>query len=203
MKNQMGIQMGVTITADSFMVGGNWGFVLDSNTDANRILEILQSDERNKIIRVMNGFLVTCNKEALVQSIQQVMPLTQEVLDVHKNRLNMEIIEFQKYLTQILRNGMPTGMLDKDDTVEYTFGIYSCNKMHKMRLNGIEYPAYNLTLSEVTKELLKLRSKMVVYVGVANGYKDLKEITDISQLYSGLELAESQNGALMCICVRK
>ena len=107
----MGIQMGVTITADSFMVGGNWGFVLDSNTDANRILEILQSDERNKIIRVMNGFLVTCNKEALVQSIQQVMPLTQEVLDVHKNRLNMEIIEFQKYLTQILRNGMPTGML--------------------------------------------------------------------------------------------
>lgn len=199
----MGIQMGATITADSFLVGGNWGFVLDSNEDAERILDILKTDEHNKVIRVMNGHIVICNKEILAKNIQQVMPITQEILTVHKNRLNTEILEFQKYLTQILRRGMPKGMFDSNDTVEYTFGIYSCNKMHKLRLNGIEYPAFNLTLSEIVPELLKLRKKMDLYAGVSEGYMDIKNITDIEKLYRGLELAESQNGVLMSICVHK
>jgi hypothetical protein len=75
-----------------------------------------------------------------------------------------------------------------------------------MRINGIEYPAFTLSLSEALKEIVKLNSKLSIYVYVSNGFDKLSNVLAseaLEAVYSGLEIASSGTGAFLTLRFEK
>ena len=134
------INMASVIAADSFYSGANWGFLLEENAEFESILSILNNSNVKKI-RVDNGYIVFCDYEYLKNVIARVEPLTEEVLVRYRTRLQREIPELQKLLTSVLRKNCKY-LDDCGSYYELNIGLYCTNNMNKMRINGIEYPAF-------------------------------------------------------------
>ena len=204
--NNLGLNMAATIAADSFNVGGNWGFLSENNRDFDKILSILRSDNTIKMYSVSNGYIIFVNPNYLSSVISQVEVVTPEVWSRQQTRVSTEVTELQRYLTNILRKSVrPTQV--NPEYEEYTFAIYSCNTLHKLRLNGIEYPAFSLSEKEVIKELAKLRNYVEIYFSVESGFKYIGELSGsagIEEVVKGWEISDTITGVFMTIrIVRK
>ena len=97
-------------------------------------------------------------------------------------------------------------MEDCGSYVEYNIGLYSCNNLHKVRVNGIEYPAFSLTLQEALKEIIKLRDKMTIYANTQDGFFELNQLLsqkNMSVFYNGMDIANSTNAVFLTIRISK
>lgn len=198
--DNVGVNMAASIAADSFYVGGNWGFLLEENSEYDAILDILNNSNVKKI-RLSNGYLVFCDYEYLKNVIARVEPLTEESINRYRTRLQREIPELQKLLTSIIR-GNCKYVEDCGSYYEINIGLYCTNNMHKMRINGIEYPAFTLSLSEALKEIVKINSRVPLYIYVSRNFEKLSEVLAINSLeplYSGLEIASSGTGVFLTL----
>ena len=200
--DNVGLNMAITIAANSFNAGGNWGFLSKRNPDYDKIYKILISSRGGyRMYNVYNGVIVIVPSNYIYSAVTQVEEVTPEVLDRQKNRVNYEIPELQKYLASVIRKMVkPTNITE--DYEEYTFAIYSCNTMHKLRLNGIEYPAFSVSEIEVIKELAKLRKYADIYLSVENGFKSMADLTGnagVDEVIKGLEISDTLTGVFMTI----
>ena len=185
------VNMSAVITASSFYVGGNWGFLLEDNPEFVEILDILNNSNVKKI-RVSNGYIVFCDYDYLQKVVSRVENVTPEILNRGINRLRTEVPEFQKFLTTILRKNC-----------KY---LEDCGSYYKIRINGIEYPAFSLTLSEALKEVVKLNSRMSIYICEASGFEKLNtalSMNSLEPIYSGVEISNSCTGAFLTLRIEK
>lgn len=189
------------IASNSFYVGGNWGFVLKDNEEYNQILTILRQDKNVKYLTVSNGLIVFCDMGYLTQTISQVESVTPEIVEKQKSRASIEIVEFQKFLTQIVHSSSKYGIVE-DGYTEYNIGLYSCNNLHKIRLNGVEYPAFSLSIVEACKEILKISNVMDVYINAEGKFVNIKKLQEglkIQNIVSNLEISNTLTGAFLTI----
>lgn len=198
------VNMSAVITASSFYVGGNWGFLLEDNPEFVEILDILNNSNVKKI-RVSNGYIVFCDYDYLQKVVSRVENVTPEILNRGINRLRTEVPEFQKFLTTILRKNCKY-LEDCGSYYEINIGLYCTNNTHKIRINGIEYPAFSLTLSEALKEVVKLNSRMSIYICEASGFEKLNtalSMNSLEPIYSGVEISNSCTGAFLTLRIEK
>ena len=203
--NNTAVNMAAVVASSSFYNGGNWGFVLENNSEYDGIMGVFNSEPTIKKIKVNNGYIVFCDYNYLLESIRRVEQVSQETMNKYSNRLNTEVPEFQKFLTEVLR-GTSKYMEDCGSYVEYNIGLYSCNNLHKVRVNGIEYPAFSLTLQEALKEIIKLRDKMTIYANTQDGFFELNQLLsqkNMSVFYNGMDIANSTNAVFLTIRISK
>ena len=203
--NDNSMNLAAVIASNSFYVGGNWGFVLKENEEYEKIINILKSINNGGInlLEVSNGMIVFCNTQYLANAINQVDPISTDVWNKQNTRLKSEILEFQKFLTGILRGNSKYGE-KRNGYIEYNIGLYSCNNLHKMRVNGIEYPAYSLSIVEAVKEIIKLKNHLDIYISTKDSFISLNEINnlnDINKLSEGLEISNTLTGVFLTIRV--
>ena len=75
-----------------------------------------------------------------------------------------------------------------------------------MRVNGIEYPAYSLSIVEAVKEIIKLKNHLDIYISTKDSFISLNEINnlnDINKLSEGLEISNTLTGVFLTIRVVK
>lgn len=189
------------IASNSFYIGGNWGFVLNENEEYSQILNILKQDKNVKYLVVSNGLIVFCDLAYLTQTISQVESVTPDIIEKQKNRLSIEMKEFQKFLTQVVHNTSKYGIVE-DGYTEYNIGLYSCNNLHKIRLNGLEYPAFSLSIVEACKEILKISNVMDVYINAEGKFVNIKKLQEglkIQSIVSNLEISNTLTGTFLTI----
>lgn len=205
--NDVGMNMAAVIASNSFYVGGNWGFVLRDNPEYDKIMNILHNSMRQgvpiKMISVSNGIIVFVAPNNLQSVISQVEQITPDILQKQQTRLQYETNELQNYLRNVLRSNCKT--VQQTSTYdEYVFAIYSCNNLHKIRLNGVEYPAFSLTVLEALKQVHQLCKYAEIYINVGNGFENLNEVVNMNKLesvYNGLEISTTMTGVFLTIRV--
>ena len=203
--NDTGLNMAAVIASNSFYVGGNWGFVLRENPEFEKIMGILQNSMRQgapiKMFSVSNGVVVFVAPAQLQNIISQVEAVTPDIVQKQQTRVQAETNEFQNYLRNVLR-GTCRATQQSATYDEYTFAIYSCNNLHKIRLNGIEYHAFSLTVLEALKQVNMLVKYAEIYISVGNGFDNLNEVVSMNKLdavYNGLEISTTMTGVFLTI----
>ena len=154
-----------------------------------------------RMVEVSNGFIVFVDPKYLQNVISQVEQITPDIMGKHQSRTQMETGEFQNFLMSALK-GQNKYMRRQANFEEYVIGLYSCNNLHKIRMNGIEYPAYSLTVLEALKQLSQLTKYVDVYVSVENTFEDLRTIISNNQMDAvnkGLEISPSRTGAFLTV----
>lgn len=205
--NDVGLNMAAVVASNSFYVGGNWGFVLRENSEFEQIMGILQNSMRQgasiKMVNTSNGVIVFVAPNHLQNVISQVEQITPDVMQKQQTRLQAETAEFQNYLRNVLRGTCKvTHQAATYD--EYVFAIYSCNNLHKIRLNGIEYPAFSLTVLEALKQVNQLSKYAEIYISVGNGFEKLTDVVNMNKLdavHNGLEISSTMTGVFVTIRV--
>ena len=204
MDKNVALNMAAVAASDSFYVGGNWGFILDTHPDYERILKILNgADNSVHVYNASNGLILVVNPNYLQSVISQVEQITPEIMNRHQTRLTVETKEFQGLINSIYQGNCRYGMRTADYE-EYVIGAYSCNNMHKIRLNGVEYPAYNLTILEALKTLRTLTKYVDIYINIGNGFENLNTVINnnmINEVYRGMEISNTMTGAFFTIRV--
>lgn len=199
----VGVNMACVSAANSFYIGGNWGFILNTHPDYEQMYKIMKNDGDVKIYEVENGIIVFVNPNYLHSVLSQVDSIGQDVLMKHQTRPTEEVAEFQKYLMGVLKDTVKCSTRTPDYD-EYVFAIYSCSNLHKLRLNGMEYPAFSLTEVEAIKEISKMRKYLDIYFAVENSFKNISELvgdSGIKEVLKGLEISPTMNGVFMTIRV--
>lgn len=207
MDSYTAVNMASVIAANSYYVGGNWGFVLKENEDYDRIHNILKQDNKSVMLNdVSNGCIVFVNLNYLQSVIGQVEQVDQQTLENIKNRQQIEIPQFQNFLKSVLNKTCKYGEKN-NDFEEYVIGIYSCNSLHKIRLNGKEYPAYNITVKEALKQISQLSKYVKIYINVGDKFENISKIiaeNKIMEVNQGLEISNTMTGVFLTIrIVRK
>lgn len=201
-----GLNMAAVIASNSVYVGGNWGFVSNTNDDYERIYACMVNNENSKfnIVEVSNGLLVFCDINYLYKAVSQVEVLTPEVTNKVKTRASSELGKLQQFLMSIKNKNCKYGT-KVDDFIEYDIALYCCNSMNKIRLNGKEYPAFSLTVMEACREILKLGNVIPIYVNMGDSFKNIKDMKsndDVDKIMSALEISNTLTGAFLTIRVK-
>jgi hypothetical protein len=206
-----GGKLALVLCAGAFRFGGNWGFIRSSKADFRGQLETLKEERPNvKAIPLANGALVVSNENFLSHNVNLAVPNAIDGLFVDKAnaRKAEEKKRFQKFIENIA-SGKSTHLKFKKTFYEVTIGIYCVNDTNAIRLNGVDYPAYKLTLIEALEyanQLTATGKKVYARAVDENG----KEVFDLIQnlagnskgvtaLYKGLEIAESETGVFLTL----
>ena len=102
-----GAKVGLTLCSQSFLVGGNWGYLSKEHTEYEKLLSLLMSEKGViKLVEVSNGVIVISDKRVLHELIQSVDSelITNEVLKVHKIREIVERNKCLKFFEDIVRD---------------------------------------------------------------------------------------------------
>ena len=205
--NDVGLNMAAVVASNSFYVGGNWGFVLRENSEFEQIMGILQNSMRQgapiKMVNTSNGVIVFVAPNHLQNVISQVEQITPDIMQKQQTRVQAETAEFQNYLRNVLRGTCKVTHQAATFDV-YVFAIYSCNNLHKIRLNGIEYPAFSLTVLEALKQVNQLSKYAEIYISVGNGFEKLTDVVNMNKLdavHNGLEISSTMTGVIVTIRV--
>ena len=193
-------QVAAVRAADSFFVGGNWGLFVNTEDDFDSFLKIIKSDRDVKVIDVENGFITFSDTKFLYDSLCQVMQVPQEVVELHKQRVQIEGNELKKIINAIY-NASSKYAKKENGVIDFNLGIYSINKGNKTFVNGVEYPSVNMTLEEVYSVLSKYLHLSDIQFYTSNGYRSIREMNrnNLSEFYKGIEIANSGSGAFVSI----
>ena len=202
MNNAVGLNVAAVTAADSFFAGGNWGFVLSEDEDFNRTYELLCSAGNSvRMTEVSNGVIVFVDPKYLQNVLSQVEQITPDIMNKHQTRAQVETAEFQNFLMSALK-GQSKYVRRQANFEEYCIGLYSCNNLHKIRLNGIEYPAYSLTVLEALKQISQLTKYVDVYISIGDTFEDLRNIISnnrMEDVNNGLEISPSRTGVFLTV----
>ena len=71
-------------------------------------------------------------------------------------------------------------------------------------MNGIEYPAFSLTVLEALKQVNQLSKYAEIYISVGNGFEKLTDVVNMNKLdavHNGLEISSTMTGVFVTIRV--
>lgn len=208
----------IVLCAGSFRFGGNWGFLPKTTPGYESILETLKTEHKSvTIIAVSNGSLILCDKNYLAFNVNTVVPnaINGDFAAMAAQRNHDEKIRFYKFVKSIHEGKTKGDYIHtlKDGTKEITLGVYSMNDTNRISINGIDYPAYKLTLMEALDSLRQLKNAGHLVqakaihpkTGVA-GFGDIEQLSLNSNgrigLYLALEIADSKTGAFLTLRVK-
>jgi hypothetical protein len=206
-----GAKTAIVLTAPAFRFGGNWAFILKTKNDYRGYLEALSKEKPNiKAIQVSNGALILSDENFLAYNINAVAPgtINGSFVDMANKRRNEEKEKFQKFIDSVSK-GKSNYVKKENGYYELVIGTYSLNDTNLIRLNGIEYPAFKLSLVEVLSHADKLsKSGLSIYARAVT--EEGKEIWDkvfnlgsnskgVAALYRGLEIADSETGVFLTL----
>lgn len=201
-----GGRLAIILCANAFRFGGNWGFLRRSKPEFREILEVLKEERPNvRAIPVKNGAIIFANENFLAHNVNYVYPnaINEDFVTLAMRRREEERANFMKFL----KSALSGDKYKKKGYYEITLGVFCVNeKTNLIRLNGVDYPAYKLTLIEVLDIASRLNRK--VYALAVK--EDKTEVFDLIQnlamnswglaaLYRGLEIAESDTGAFLTL----
>lgn len=191
----------VTICADSYLPGGRWGYVQESNNMYGEILESV-AKEGGDIKEVNNGAIVQVDEKELEDAISRVDKglLNQR----RKKRHQIEQKRFLKFLEGAVTKGNEYGVKEKGGVI-YHIGLYSNTERPTIRLNGVNYPNYCMTVEEVVAELVRGAKYRDIYIKMDKGFKNIKRVKprDTEEILWNMEIADTGNGVFMCVKVKE
>lgn len=194
-------QIAAVRASDAFYVGGNWGIFVDNEEDYQKFYDILTADRDVRVLKAQNGVIAFADTKFLYDSLCQVTSVPQEVVALHKSRVGLEVAELKKIMNSVY-SGTSKYAKMQNGNIDINIGLYSCNKGHKIFVNGIEYCAVSLSLEEALKVLKEYTAYSNVFVYTGNGYKEIRELDfsrDEALIASGLTLANSSTGAFLTL----
>lgn len=208
-------EVGLQLSTNSYYVGGNWGFLLETHPDYKVISSNLGEDTiKVKKLQLSNGMLFVCNPQELdnLISIELKEFYTPEIKKIRESRVQDDIEELTNLFKRVYKNETP--YLKKiSDYDEVTLAIYSNNKYNKLIQNGIEYPAFRLTLQETFKVIRSLESYYNIYMKIEDKTKDISKFELLEKimnnpkgqdlLYGGLEISLTKNGVFMTLRLKR
>ncbi len=210
-----GSKIGLTLCSQSYLVGGNWGYLSNDHSEYDVLLEMLRGErELIKLLHVSNGVIILGNTNVLQSIIAEVEPnmAMGEVNKSHQVRNVVEKNKCLKFFEEIVK-GIDNQGNDYGDFTEYHIGIYSSNNGAKIRLNGIDYVAYKLTVQEIIECLKQLNRFKKVYVKVNRNGNDniefvklndiLSEVDGLSAIIKALEISPTGTGVFITIRITK
>lgn len=179
-KISVGSQKVFMTCLNSFTFGCNWGFLKSTTQDFKQSIEMLKEEKNNITLnKVSNGVIISCSERYLMNILNTIFegkcPIQYQQL---AERRRTEIGVFQKWLTKLTNstsgleyvsrksvNGKPATIV--------TFALYGVNDSHAIRVNGIEYPAFKLTVPEALNVMLSKPefANMLVAVRLLNSNK--------------------------------
>jgi hypothetical protein len=206
-----GGQTAIVLCAGAFRFGGNWGFIKRSKADFNTMLDTLKQERPNvKAIAVANGALIMCDENFLAHNVNLAVPnaINGSFVEMSNKRRTDERQRFGKFIDNVAK-GKSSHVKNAKGFRELTLGVFCVNDTNAIRLNGIDYPAYKLTLLEALDAADKLSALgNKVYARAIK--KDGEEVFDLifnlatnseglAALYRGLEIADSDTGLFLTL----
>lgn len=211
----VGGRVAVVTCASAFRFGGNWGFINKSRDEYSGFLEVLREERKNaRLFRVSNGAVILCDENFLAYNVNKVVPnaIDGKFVDKAKARKQEEYAKFEKFLKSIV-DGKSKYLKQGQGYSEITFGIFSINDTNMIRINGVDYPAYKLNLTEAMglADRLRLKGVHIAVRAVDDSGKETfaspMELMGNSKgqkaVYRGLEIAESDTGVFITLRVKK
>lgn len=206
-----GGKMAIVMCANSFRFGGNWGLLRTTNKDFHGILEtLLQEKPSVRAVRTRNGALILCSENFLAYNVNLAVPdaIDGAFVEKAKKRREEERVKYAKFINNVLE-GKNSHIKKVNNYYEITIGIFSMNDTNVIRLNGIDYPAYKLTLLEALEYVryLNKTGKQVYVRAVTEAGKEVFDLIERlafnskgqSAIYRGLEIADSDTGAFLTL----
>lgn len=150
-------KLAIILCAPAVPFGGTWGFIHDTDETYREKLEIMKAEKGSATgYQLSNGLLVSVKPDFIVNNVNKILPgaIDSNFTNRVESRRQSEIKRFSQFTDKVIKEGKH--LVDKGTHYELILGVFSYNNTHKMRVNGKDYPAFNLTL----KEVLPLASKL-------------------------------------------
>lgn len=206
-----GGQMAIVLCTEAFASGGNWGFLPRSRADFSAVIETLKEEHGNvSLIRVSNGAIVVAKEAFLGQSVNALVPnaLGMAFVEKAKQRRAEEQERFAKFIKSVT-SGKSKYVKKAEGYYELTLGVFCVNETNLIRLNGVDYPAYKLSLVEALSHIHEVlqREGRTLYVRaikedsspVYGKVTDFMNTKGLAALYRAVEISDTNTGAFVTI----
>lgn len=206
-----GEKLSIVLCVGALRYGGNWGFIRRDKRTYHGELELLKQVRNHiKVFRLYNGALVLADENFLINNVNKVVPggINENYVTLANKRRAEEQDKFMRFLERVLA-GKSKFIRNKDGYYEVNIGVFSLNDTNLIRVNGIDYPAYKLTLIEVLDyalRLINLTGKNIYVRAVTDNGQEVfdlvNNLTDskgLASIYRGLEIADSNTGAFLTL----
>lgn len=160
-KISVGSQKVFMTCLNSFTFGCNWGFLKSTTQDFKQSIEMLKGEKNNITLnKVSNGVIISCSERYLMNILNTIFegkcPIQYQQL---AERRKSELGVFQKWLTKLTNSTSGLDYVSRKTvngrTVNtVTFALYGVNDSHAIRVNGIDYPAFKMTVPEALNVML-------------------------------------------------
>ena len=203
-----GAKLAIVLCVGAYAFGGNWGYIRRED-DLQGKLELIREEKGNvNALRARNGALVIADPNFLAYNVNAIVPnaINSSFVELAKKRKEEERTAFMKFLKSVAEG---KSRFTKGQNGRYTFnlGIYSINETNLIRQNGIEYPAYKISLNEALGHLAYLAKegyKVVAHALDENGNDNYdtpfnlgSNSRGLKSIYRGLELADTGTGVFL------
>lgn len=139
---------------NSFTFGCNWGFVKKNTQDFKDTVEALKEEKQNiHFYRVNNGIMIECNTQYLNHVMNTIFdgkcPINYQQL---AERRKTEPEKFAKWMKSVRKNITKLPYVKQSSIsggYEITCAVCGVNDSHEIRVGGVSYPAFKLSLAEM------------------------------------------------------
>lgn len=211
-----GAKLAIGMCTAAFHYGGAWGFLRSNKPMFREQIEAFREEHKNiRLYKVSNGALIHANEAFLANAVNALLPnaIGNGFAAKAVSRRQTETERFIKYISNTLEGKSPHVSV-KNGFYELQLGVYSVNETHSIRLNGVEYPAYKLTLHEalnIVDGLSKERNlQSEVFAVTDSGDRVFAPIFDamtnskgVQAVYRGLTISETDTGVFVTIHIKK
>lgn len=153
-----GEKTAIVLIEPSFKNGSNWILLPDNDRRTKGYIEDLLTVKKNLVAsRVSNGYVVQVDKRFIVNSINSIAgnSLNHRFVDYAQKREKEAKDSFSRFLTR-LKDGKVKQAKKIGNGLEITIAVYSLNEVETIRLRGVDYPAYRVTLMEALQAFHEL-----------------------------------------------
>lgn len=208
-------QLAIYLCSTAIKFGGTWGFIRRDDELYRDKLAVMREERGNAMgLQLANGVLIIVKPDFLIANVNKLLPNTIDesfIRDI-TSRKEKELLRFKNFAKGV-REGKEQHVTQHRDYKEITIGIYSYNSSRLMRVNGIDYPAFNLTLQEVLNVALELdnnRDNVYVKAEKPDGLKVFGQVFDLASnskglkgIFKAMSIAQSNHGVFLTLRIRQ
>lgn len=173
---------------NSFTFGCNWGFIKKDVQAFKDTIEALKEEKDNiHFYRVSNGVMIECNERYLFHVVNTIFdgncPINYRQL---AERRKSEPDTFAKWLKRVRKDYSKLGYVKATpEGYQITCAVCGVNDSHEIRVGGVSYPAFKLSLGEMLSMIASDPEFKNVQVGMVNDYGNFG-FAPITQVFSNL-----------------
>ena len=205
-----GEKLAIVLVSDSFRFGGNWAYIKNTDSLYEEKMELLKEEKEHlKVSTLSNGTLLILDKQYLTECVNKVIPggITESFVKEARSVSESELVSYKKFVEKVLK-GESQYVYENQGCYELVVGCYSVNVTNKIKVQGLERPAYKLPLEVMLKVLKEVNKKYgrEIALKIMNkegkvGLLSLDELKSGNMKYvlRGLEIADSMTGVFLTL----